>query len=251
MIAAIVRPQRRSSDARCDTHRATGIDENDRQAGAGRPALLDGLSRTLVGPLAAGVVVDVDEVKDLAVERLRRLGGGRCLGHDVAAFLVKVRPPTLARLVEAGVRQHIVEKQLLGQPGAPRELLARLHRQVEVLGEKLAIERREVARRHALDEELGGTLAKVAVCFFGCGNECLELGAIVTGLGQGGIERLARLAKRNGTRQQAGGKKKFHPCQKLCRHERELTRLPGQDQRLGESMTGGVGAVAGEGSGRA
>ena len=61
----------------------------------------------------------------------------------------------------------------------------------------------------------------------------------------------SRLAKRNGTRQQAGGKKKFHPCQKLCRHERELTRLPGQDQRLGGSMTGGVGAVAGEGSGRA
>ena len=87
--------------------------------------------------------------------------------------------------------------------------------------------------------------------FLGCGNECLELGTIVASLDQGGFQLLFRLAKRNGTGQKGGGEKKFQPCQKLCRHKRELTRLPGQDQRLGESMTGGVGAVAGEGSGRA
>ena len=69
MIATFVRPQRRPRDARCDTHRATGIDEDDGQTGARRPALRNRLSRTLIGPLPAGVVVDIDEVKELAVDR--------------------------------------------------------------------------------------------------------------------------------------------------------------------------------------
>jgi DNA repair ATPase RecN len=58
-------------------------------------------------------------------------------------------------------------------------------------------------------------------------------------------ERLARLAKRNETHQKADGQKRFHPGQKLNPHARYVTRPLGQDQRLGELMTGGMGMEAG------
>jgi hypothetical protein len=53
------------------------------------------------------------------------------------------------------------------------------------------------------------------------------------------------LAKRNGTHQKADGHKRFHPGQKLNPHARYVTRPLGQDQRLGELMTGGMGMEAG------
>ena len=84
--------------------------------------------------------------------------------------------------------------------GTPRELFSRLHRQIEILVEERAFHRREIARWHAFDKEPGGALAKFAVRFLGGGNERLELGTVVASLGQGGIECLARLAKRNGLR---------------------------------------------------
>ena len=93
-------------------------------------------------------------------------------------------------------------------------------------------------------------MAKFAVRFLGGGNERLELGTVVASLGQGGIECLARLAKRNDTCQQVDGKKVFYPRWKLSPHARDVTRPLGQDQRLGEPTTGGVGAVAGGGTGR-
>jgi len=64
----------------------------------------------------------------------------------------------------------------------------------------------------------------------GSSNECLESAAVVTGLVQGGIEHLARLAKRNGTRQKADGHKGFLPVQKLNPHAGYVTRPLGQDQ---------------------
>ena len=47
---------------------------------------------------------------------------------------------------------------------------------------------------------------------------------------QGGIEHLASLAKRNGTRQKADGHKGFLPVQKLNPHAGYVTRPLGQDQ---------------------
>ena len=82
--------------------------------------------------------MDIDQVEELTVERLHCLGWGGGLGHQFAAFLIKFRPPTLSRLVEACVRQDVVEKQLLRQLSTPRELRARLHRQVEIFREELA-----------------------------------------------------------------------------------------------------------------
>jgi hypothetical protein len=79
----------------------------------------------------------------------------------------------------------------------------------------------------------------------GSGDECLESDAVVTGLVQGGIERFARLANRDGTRQHADGKQTFHPGKQLNPHAPQLTRPLGQDQRLGELMTGGVGVETG------
>ena len=51
--------------------------------------------------------------KNLAIDRLYRLGGCSRLGHDSPALIVKLRPPTLSGLVKTGVRQYIVKKHLL------------------------------------------------------------------------------------------------------------------------------------------
>src|SRR5690606_28696676 len=81
--------------------------------------------------------------------------------------------PRIARFVEHGVGQHVVQEELLGHRGGPRELRACREGEVEV---RLQESERELAvfLGHVLDEETRRALAGVAVGAASLRNERLE-----------------------------------------------------------------------------
>ena len=133
VVAALVPPQRRADRAGRYPDGATGIDENDGQAGAGRPALFDGFLRRLVRAFPLGVVVGVDEIEKIAVEDLCCFGGGLRVLHQRCGLCHEIGAPRIARLVEHGVGQDVVEEDFLRHLLRPREFGARFHGEVEVL----------------------------------------------------------------------------------------------------------------------
>src|SRR5690606_22199483 len=74
------------------------------------------------------------------------------------------RAPPFARLVEHGVRQDVVQEQLLRDLPRPRELRPGREREAEVLEQERGLEV-GVARRPVFGEEGGGAATRLAVLF--------------------------------------------------------------------------------------
>src|SRR5690606_381593 len=136
--------------------------------------------RALVRAFPAGVVVDVDDIEDLAVQRLCCLRSRLRLLYDGCRLLEEEGTPKVARLVEHGVGQYVVEEDLLGHFFRPRKLLAGFQREAEVLTEKFRRQRLAVLLGHMLGEEACRLFAEGSVLRFGGGDE------IVNGCRNGG-----------------------------------------------------------------
>ena len=108
---------------------AAGIDQQDRQAGAGGHALFDGFAGALVGRAPLGVVVHVDQIEELAIQGLSCFGGGGAVGHQWCAAFQEVGPPGFAAFIEDGIRQDIIEEAFseisLAHPKVDRACTAR------------------------------------------------------------------------------------------------------------------------------
>ena len=176
VVAAAVGPHRGANGAGGDADSAADIGEDDRKPGAGGHALLDGLLGALVGALALGVVVGVDELEELLVEDLGGLGGGGGVLDQRRGFREEIGAPGVARFVEDGVGEDVVEKDVFGHLLGPGEGFAGLQGEVEVLGEELGAEGFLVVLGHVLDEKTGGLFAEGTVFFLGSGDEVISRG---------------------------------------------------------------------------
>ena len=162
VVAAQVAPHRRADGARGDTDGATRFDEHDREAGARRFAACARLGERLVRAFAAGVIVQLEFVEEFFVQRSSGFARGRGAGDDRARELEQLGAPRVARLVEDGVGQDVVQEELLGHRGGPRELRARREREVEVRLQELQ-RQLAIALRHVFDEEARSALPRIAV----------------------------------------------------------------------------------------
>ena len=71
--------------------------------------------------------MDVDELKELAVDCLGSLSGGVGIFDDYGAFGVKILSPRLADFIERGVGEDVIEEDLFGEIFGPWELLCLLY----------------------------------------------------------------------------------------------------------------------------
>ena len=131
---------------------AAGIDQQDRQAGAGGHALFDGFAGALVGRAPLGVVVHVDEIEELPIQGLSGFGGGGAVGHQWCAAFQEVGPPRFAAFIEDGIRQDIIEEALLGNLFGPHKVGSCLHRKIKIFDEQFCGQFLVVAWRMFLQE---------------------------------------------------------------------------------------------------
>ena len=171
VVAPLVGPHRGAHGAGRDAHRPASLDQDDGEPGAGGFAQSLGFLEALIGPLASGVVVDVHQLEELAVQRLRRLAGGTGVLHQVARHRHQLGPPRVPGLVEDRIRQHIVQEQGLGHLSGPGELLPRPEGQVEVLPQELIAELLPIGFGHVFGQEPGCRFAGGPVEFPGGSDE--------------------------------------------------------------------------------
>ena len=167
VVAPLVGPHRGAHGAGRDAHRAAGLDQDDGEPRAGGFSQGLGLLEALVGALASGVVVDVHELEELAVQGLGRLAGGAGVLHQVAGHRHQFRPPRVPGLVEDGIGQHVVQEQGLGHLLGPRELLPGPESQVEVLPQELVAQILPVGLGHVFSQEPGRGFARSPMEFLG------------------------------------------------------------------------------------
>ena len=154
VIAALVEPQRRRDHARRNAHRATRIDQQDGQPRAGGQAGLHRFQRTLIRPAALRGVTHARELEEFLVQALRCLGGRLAIRDQRRGEVVKFPPPRVARFINRGVGQNVVEENLLRHAFAPRRPGERLVSQRKILFEVRGGKCGEIPRRHVLDHEL-------------------------------------------------------------------------------------------------
>src|SRR5262249_53327903 len=97
MIAFLLGPLGNAGDAGGNADRAAGINEDDREAGAGCFALLDGFGGTLIVAFASGVVVNVDAFEQITIQNLSCFACGFAIANNFARTVIEVAPPFITR----------------------------------------------------------------------------------------------------------------------------------------------------------
>ena len=163
MVAPLVSPHRGSHGPRRNTHRPTGFDENNGQAGARRFAEGLGFLQALIGALASGVVVNVDQLEELTIQGLGRFAGRMSVLHKVPRQGQQLGAPWVTRFVENRVRQNVIQKHRLGHLGGPGEFLSGPEGQIKILQQELVAEIRSVALGHVFGQKTGRILTGSSV----------------------------------------------------------------------------------------
>ena len=158
MVSPLIGPHRGSHGPGRNAHRSTGFDENDGQAGARRFAEGLGFLQALIGALASGVVVNVDQLEELSVESLGRFAGRMSVLHQVSRQGQQLGAPGVPGFVENRVRQYVIQKHGLGHLGGPGKFLSGPEGQIEILQQELVAEIRSVALGHVFSQKAGRTL---------------------------------------------------------------------------------------------
>ena len=148
MVAFLLRPRGHAGDAGRNAHGAAGIHEDDGEPGAGGLALGHGFGGALVVAFAAGVVMDVHALEQIAVQRLRGFGGGLATFDQFAGEPVEIGTPFIAGFIERGIGQDVVQKDGLGYGACPREGFARGQGEVNVGQQKFSAEDTAIGGRH-------------------------------------------------------------------------------------------------------
>ena len=106
-------------------------------------------------------IANLELREDCRIEPLGRLGRRLALLYQRQAQLEKLLTPGIARFIDVGVRQHIVEENVLRDANAPGQLLAAPVGQIDVLEQKVGVKGAQIVVRHVGDEK-GHPLALLA-----------------------------------------------------------------------------------------
>src|SRR5262249_39158322 len=168
----------------------------------------------LIGPIALRGVLDLELAEQGGVERLGGLGDGLAILDDRHAQLHHFLPPRLARLGDAGVRQDIVWEKRLRDLLAPRHPGAGLVGEVEILEQKIGLERLEVLLRHVGDQkrDAGLLLLRRGV------ESLLQFGAVGFRLDEGSFDVLVPPALLLGVRESGERNHESNRCTASAEH---------------------------------
>ena len=92
-------------------------------------------------------------VPDVRVEREGRLDSGAGVAHQRHERVVEQRPPVVARLVEHGVRQHVIKEDVPRHGARPRRGVPRLERVPHTNPQHVLVQARRVRRGLVLLQE--------------------------------------------------------------------------------------------------
>ena len=153
VIAAAVRPQRRTDEPRGNADRPARIDQEDCQTRARRQSRLDRFIGTLIRLGTLGRIANVDGAEDLLVENRGGLGPRRSVCHEGEKPLAKLLSPGISPFVDTGVRQHVVEKDVLRNFLVPRCLAPHTVGQLTILQQEIGRQGLQIPLRHIGHEE--------------------------------------------------------------------------------------------------
>ena len=176
VVAPLVGPHRGAHGAGWNTHRATGFDENDGQPGARGFAEGLGFLEALIGALASGVVVDVDQLEELSVEGLGRFAGRAGVLHQIPGQCQQLGTPWIPGFIKHRIGQHIIQEDGLGHCCRPRKLLPGAQGQIQVLQKELVAEIPAIRLGHVFRQKAGGPFASSAMPIPGCLDEVRNRG---------------------------------------------------------------------------
>ena len=154
MIAAIVHPHRDSRHPRRHADRPARIHQQNGQPAARRQAGPHRFGGALNRLAPGRRVFDMHLRKQLFVEELGRGARRGCVGSQRSANIAQRRAPGLARLAQAGVRQNVVEENILGHAIMPRRLGKGPIDQRDMIKKKICGQAAQIRRRHVFHQEL-------------------------------------------------------------------------------------------------